>query len=362
MRLICVLLLAAAMLQVSVASNKVSCKDEAGHDVDWWYMYKLPKHYTNDPGQGHDVSGQRYFYVTSSAYDSWQLSGRRIADDNSLPGETLRPLYADAQVLLAAYNDEFPNGTVSSTGGHTKGVIATDGNTGLWLVHSVPKYPTVPQYSYPTTGEHFGQSLLCVTLDAEGVEKAGELLVYNEPHFYYERNPLLRLSEQFPSLERALKRQWRTEAPYQKEIEVRSLGGKQFRLFGKSSRANVELYNDVVAPALGVSLFVEAWRDGAGNLPDSCDTGNKVYNVEEIANQDYFIGFKTTGDHSKWAVSQESGILLHRWRVGGGDWICVGDINRQQSQHKRGGGTVCHKSARVSNLYRKLVANYEKCN
>ncbi|XP_034485108.1 plancitoxin-1-like [Drosophila innubila] len=361
MRLICLLLWAAVSLQTCLATNKVSCKDEQGHDVDWWYMYKLPKHYTKDQ-LGQDVTGLRYFFVTSTAYDSWKLSGRRIGDSNSMPAQTLNPLYADPKVLLAAYNDEFPNGTVANTGGHTKGVIATDGTTGMFLVHSVPKFPTVPQYSYPTAGEHYGQSLLCVTLDVEGVEKVGELLVFNEPHFYFERNPLMRTGELFPSLERALKRQWRTESPYQKDIEVRSLNGKQFRLFGKSSRANVELYNDVVAPALGVSLFVEAWRDGAGNLPDSCDTANKVYNVEEIANQDIFIGFKTTGDHSKWAVSEETGIKLHRWRIGGGDWICIGDINRQQHQLNRGGGTVCHKSSRVSDLYRKLVADYEKCN
>lgn len=326
-----------------------------------WYIYKLPKHYNNGP-QGSDVSGLRYFYVTSEAYDNWQLSGRRIGDSNSLAAQTLKPLFADAQVLLAAYNDEYPNGTTTSTGGHAKGVVATDGVTGMWLVHSVPRYPTVPDYSYPTTGEQYGQSLVCMTLSAEGVEKVGELLVFNEPHFYYERNPLLRLSEQFPSLERALKRQWRTEGPFQKDIELRTLGGKQFHLFGKSPRADIELYSDLVAPTLGVNLFVEAWRDGAGNLPDSCDNNNKVFNVEQIAQPDFFVEFKTTGDHSKWAVSQETGIKLHRWRIGGGDWICVGDINRQQSQHKRGGGTVCHKSSRVADLYRKLVANYEKCN
>ncbi|EDW67106.1 plancitoxin-1 [Drosophila virilis] len=363
MRLICLLLIwTAAALQVCLADNKVSCKDEQGHDVDWWYIYKLPKHFSHRP-HGQDVSGLRYLYVTSTNYDNWQMSGRRISDANSMPAQTLKPLYADEhRVLLAAYNDQFPNGTVASNGGHTKGVIATDGATGMWLVHSVPRYPTVPDYSYPTTGENYGQSLLCMTIDTEGVEKVGELLVFNEPHFYYERNPLLKISELFPSLERALKRQWRTESPYQKEVQLRTLDGKQFRLFGKSPRANVELYSDIVAPALGVNLFVEAWRDGAGNLPDSCDKPNMVFNVEDVANNDFAVDFKTTSDHSKWAVSEETGIMLHRWRIGGGDWICIGDINRQQEQHNRGGGTACHKSSRVSNIYRQLVARYEKCN
>jgi len=142
---------------------------------------------------------------------------------------------------------------------------------------------------------------------------------------------------------------------------TRSLDGKKFRLFGKSGRANVELYADVVAPTLDVSLFVEAWRDGAGNLPNSCDKSDKVLNVESISNPELSVDFKTTQDHSKWAVSRPTGILIYHWRVGGGDWICVGDINRQEGQLHRGGGTVCHKSARVSNLYRQLVTNYDKC-
>ncbi|EDW81028.1 uncharacterized protein Dwil_GK11236 [Drosophila willistoni] len=365
MRLFCIWLFivwTSCCLASTSTNKRVSCKDEQGNDVDWWYMYKLPKHFSKNHVVA-DASGLRYFYVTSNSYDSWQMSGRHISDANSIPAQTLNPLFADERhILLAAYNDEFPNGTVSTTGGHTKGVVASDGETGIWLVHSVPKFPTIPQYSYPTTGENYGQSLLCVTLDPAGVEKVGEILVYNEPHFYYERNPLLQTtSELFPSLERALQRQWRTQSPYEKELELRSLGGKQFRVFGKSPKANVELYADVVAPALNVNLFVEAWRDGANNLPNRCEGNQKVFNVEEISSSSLSLDFRTTLDHSKWAVSQESGIKIHRWRIGGGDWICIGDINRQEHQLSRGGGTVCHKSSRVSDLYRKLVVTSEKC-
>ncbi|XP_034664677.1 plancitoxin-1 [Drosophila subobscura] len=343
-------------------NKKVSCKDEQGNDVDWWHLYKLPKHYQqNDLGK--DVSGLRYLYVTSNSYDSWQLSGKRVSDADSLPAQTINALNADPKhILLAAYNDEWPNGTVFSTGGHTKGLVGSDGQTGVWLVHSVPKFPTLPDYAYPTTGEQYAQSMLCITVKAEDLEKVGQALVYNEPHFYYERNPLLQRSDLlFPSLERAMHGQWRTESPYQTDLELRSLGCKKFRVFGKSGRANVELYADVVAPALDVSLFVEAWRDGAGNLANRCDSSDKVFNVESVADLELSVNFKTTQDHSKWAVSRPTGILLYHWRVGGGDWICVGDINRQQAQLGRGGGTLCHKSSRVSNLYRNLVANYDKC-
>lgn len=85
------------------------------------------------------------------------------------------------------YNDEPPNDKVDMYCGHTKGVMASDVNSGFWLVHSVPHFPPAlspGQYGYPTTGHTYGQSLLCVTMAADQVNKAAKQLLYNEPHIY----------------------------------------------------------------------------------------------------------------------------------------------------------------------------------
>lgn len=39
-------------------------------------------------------------------------------------------------------------------------------------------------YSYPTTGHHYGQSFLCISVKVEEVDKIGLQLIYNEPHIY----------------------------------------------------------------------------------------------------------------------------------------------------------------------------------
>lgn len=55
--------------------------------------------------------------------------------------------------------------------------------------------------------------------------------------------------------------------------------------------------------------------------------------------------WKETQDHAKWAVGDEKSSTA-----------CVGDINRQYSQSKRGGGTLCHKSKDVWTAFDAIVS------
>lgn len=301
-------------------------------------------------------------YLTNSSYDEWILSERKINETNSIPALTLEPLYSNPLVLLLAYNDEFPNGKVIATGGHTKGVVATDGITGIWLIHSVPKYPSIPHYEYPSTGTHYGQSFLCITLNSTEMEKIGEQLLFNEPNIYFQRLPVT-LSDKFPHLEQAINKQWIHQEPFNNVLNIQSLQGVGFKSFAKTSQYNKDLYEDFVAPALDTNLLVESWRNGGGNLNSNCSLNDNVYNVEEIELENLQIDFHTSKDHSKWAVSQSVGLKFWRWRLPStSNWICVGDINRQQHQLQRGGGVVCQQNKKVSKLYRKLVKQYELCN
>lgn len=45
------------------------------------------------------------------------------------------------------------------------GVLMFDQSQGFWLTHSVPHFPPFPErnYSYPSTGKYYGQTLLCIT-------------------------------------------------------------------------------------------------------------------------------------------------------------------------------------------------------
>ncbi|XP_065366066.1 plancitoxin-1 [Calliphora vicina] len=300
-------------------------------------------------------------YLTNASYEEWTLSQHKITETSSMPALTLEPLNANPLVLMLAYNDEFPNGQVIASGGHTKGVIATDGLTGIWLVHSVPKFPSIPRYEYPSTAAHYGQSFLCITLNSTEMEKIGEQLLFNEPNIYYDRVPVT-LSDKFPHLEQAIQKQWIRTEPFNNILDLKTLQGSIFKSFAKTSQFNKELYEDFVAPTLDTNLLVETWRNGAGNFNSNCSLNDKVYNIQAIELNDLKIDFNTTHDHSKWAVSQSVGLKFWRWRFRStSNWICVGDINRQQHQLQRGGGVLCQQHKKVAKLYRKLIKQYENC-
>ena len=167
----------------------LSCLDEQGRAVDWWILYKLPKQSTSKhPVAGPLGEGRAYAFLTSSLPNQrWTLSSMPIEDPNSMPGQvrtyvcftiastsilqTLAPLYSNASSLFhLLYNDEEPHGKTSFTRGHTKGlVLATKDSGSIWLIHSIPHYPPFPNetYSYPRTGQRYGQTAMCVSTNSK---------------------------------------------------------------------------------------------------------------------------------------------------------------------------------------------------
>ncbi|EPB68716.1 hypothetical protein ANCCEY_12201 [Ancylostoma ceylanicum] len=63
------------------------------------------------------------------------------------------------------------------------------------------------------------------------------------------------------------------------------------------------------------------------------------------------ISYVSSKDHSKWGVSMEEKKPV----------VCIGDINRQESQNKRGGGAVCIENKKLWKTFYCSVAEYENC-
>lgn len=114
-----------------------------------------------------------------------------------------------------------------------------------------------------------------------------------------------------------------------------------------------DLYHSWVAPTLQSDLLVQFWIRSTGVLPSDCSEGWKVLDIT-LLNPGQVFTYKTSQDHSKWAVSPTAAGQ-------GGGWVCVGDINRNEAEEKRGGGTVCLQDPVVWKAYRTAALDCESC-
>ncbi|KAK9753894.1 Deoxyribonuclease II [Popillia japonica] len=337
-------------------SASLQCVDHNNNPVDWYVLYKIP--YMKSANASRFVrSGFAYTFITSNSVNPWKLSSIPIASLNSILALTLLPLYSSnaTDLIYILYNDQPPNKRPNDNKGHTKGVVVGDEDGGFWLIHSVPNFPSKPEdgsYIYPLTGSLYGQSFLCISLNSDNLNNIGKQLLYNELNMYAKNMPSV-LSDKFPHLTDVINGKTVDQPPWFNVLNITSRQGTDFTTFAKTKNFGRDLYRDWVTPTLGSSFFVETWPNGVGRLPSSCGTPFSTLNVKSIklSTADVNIDFSSTHDHSKWAVSSD----------GPQYWICVGDINRADSQMHRGGGTVCMINKLVATSYKQDVNTTETC-
>lgn len=131
--------------------------------------------------------------------------------------------------------------------------------------------------------------------------------------------------------------------------------GQELYLFSKTAAFGEDIYSDWLDHAFKSTLYVETWRKGTGNpLNSTCPAHD--YNVNNV--QDMKVGeggdkvtWSYTQDHSKWAISnsQDTGV------------VCITDLNRVQSQFKRGGGAVCLKCPFCWSVFSNTILDVEPC-
>nr|XP_045617204.1 deoxyribonuclease-2-alpha-like isoform X2 [Procambarus clarkii] len=321
-------------------SNWYGCRDQKGNPIDSL--------------QSGGVSSVFSEYRDSAS--GWVLSNVNIGSEFSMPARTLSRLYTDQEIVKTAafimYNDEFPNGTKSFTKGHTKGVVVMTAQGGFWLVHSVPKYPPPPEdgYTYPSSAVRYGQTMLCISLSSDQSHSLGWQLLQNNP-FIYASNMPETLSSQFFVLLKVMQGERPQVSPWYRVAALTSVGGKAFTSFAKYKKYDQDLYASLVAPMLKTNIVVESWRNGPQPLPSSCNTTYTVENVENVSARAASTSFTTHHDHSKWVVASEPDK----------PYVCIGDINRMETQFERAGGTVCMQSLSIWHRFHNLVQAVEAC-
>lgn len=342
------LALAALCLATAEAGTKPECRGAKNEPVDWWMLFKHPTSYD-------------YHYYEPG------MSGIEIGDtleaaDTHL-GATMQTLYEsdEKQVAYAMWNDQFPNAKkYGAPRGHAKGVIAFDNTQGFWLTHSVPKFPQYRNVGWNTswqvTSNRYAQSFMCVTLgDQQSIEKISQMLHLTWSSLYDTFVPE-HMASDYPEFVQFVENKHIKTIDNKNSTfaEVKSKAGTSFTYFSKSDVCDCDFYEDVVAHALSSDMLTCTWQNGVGKMASSCGSEGYARNVENIVTVQFpYQGWKSTQDHSKWAITTPGSSSQQV--------TCMGGINRQDSMTGRGGDLLCSADATLYEAMTVVPDQIEQC-
>ncbi|XP_004561559.2 deoxyribonuclease-2-alpha [Maylandia zebra] len=326
--------------------SAVKCRNDRGDEVDWYILYKRPNE---------DKLGLSYFYMDEST-NGWILSQENINSDSGTLANTLRPLFDfyDRKIEgfgYMLYSDQPPKPYVAPPSfGHSKGVVLLDKTSGVWLSHSTPKFPVYRSKAFwPDNGNANAQAFMCVTYPYKQFKEIGVQLKYIHAYSYDSEIPTTFHNELRCVAQRDC---YPKKEPWFSQATLTSSRGRNFISFAKYTRFGDDLYSGLVTKNIRGNLYVKSWGKMHHNrgLPSNCSSSipNHVYNVKEVKlpNRE---AFSDTVDHSKWCVTAD------------GDWICIADMNREESQMKRGGGAICTNDRVVGMAFYGLIRSFEPC-
>ncbi|XP_055477572.1 deoxyribonuclease-2-alpha [Psammomys obesus] len=344
-------LLLAALLWVP--AEALSCYGDSGRPVDWFVVYKLPAH---SAAGDKPREGLKYKYLDQSS-EGWRDGVGYINSSEGAVGRSLLPLYRgnSSQLAFLLYNDQPPKSSSArdaASRGHTKGVLLLDREGGFWLIHSVPRFPSPASsgaYSWPPNAQTFGQTLLCVSFPFSQFSRIAKQLTYTYPLVYDHKLEGV-FAQKLPVLEEVIKGHHVLQEPWNSSVILTSAAGATFQSFAKFGKFGDDLYSGWLAEALGTNLQVQFWPNSRGSLPSNCSGTHQILDVLQTG----FPGpsgpaFLATEDHSKWCVAPR------------GPWACVGDMNRNEREMHRGGGTLCSQLLALWKAFQPLVRAWKPC-
>uniref|UniRef100_A0A673NFC7 deoxyribonuclease II n=1 Tax=Sinocyclocheilus rhinocerous TaxID=307959 RepID=A0A673NFC7_9TELE len=279
-------------------------------------IYKLPIYRMAVKGSGVD-----YMYLDLSVMD-FQMSKHTVNSSKGALGRTLTQLYSrytSTSLVCMLYSDAPPELKYPSKYGHTK--VFSQRN-----------------YSFPSTGKYYGQTLHCITYNYTQFPQISWQLAYLNPRMYNCSVPMA----------------FRPDVAVMAQIcdgKIPAIKNRRsLQNFSKSHNYVDDIYTGWVAQALGTDLLVESWLHQAHRLPSNCSLPRHVMNIDRVCLPGPQM-FKSYEDHSKWCVS-------YAFKD---QWTCLGDLNRDSGQAGRGGGLICSQNSVIYKAFHQAMAGYKHC-
>lgn len=352
-------------LSFIIQSYQLSCLDQQGEAVPWFFMIKYPNKTDVQTGENH-----RYGYFDSSMSGKGQNNFDLRTNYVDIPGEalyeTLNQANTNGKYQIIAWNDEIPpvdENTLGSSNGysyeysetaHSKGIIVYDQNegNGIYIPHSTPKYPAIESNGVINItvawGQRvYGQNYLCMSLDKENLEKVASGLLLTGVIVYYSSFT----DTSAPNMYQLSQNVSASSSASDHATIPFNLGSLPIVGFFKNPYFETGfIFEDVMVPYLQDSLVVESWgrpyQDPSCDLAGGYETDNvvsiKLCNDEEGS-------WENKDDHSKWAITKNK------------NYVCSGDMNRMTSQRYRGGSYFCFEDANMWSLLNGIIVSVSDC-
>ena len=332
---------------MNCAIDKV-CRNPSGTEVDWYVIFFMPQTASSD-----NKIHYGYFDNTQKTLNYYLYEESTFPPTRITSYVTSDPKATDFNYFF--WNDDLTtkdgsSKSASSERAHAKGSLVYDKNNGVFLLHSLPRFPTRTSDNeilteLPSNAGVYGQHFLCITVSKTTAEKIAELLNY----INISNNASVKKDNVNSSANK-----WITalinnkyDSSYPKELQttIKSKNGVDFNFISKSYLNQITPYDTTVRSIYLDDFYVRTWTKPS-LAPAICQEYS-LFNVENVQFGEY--GYAKGKEHSKWAISVFKYIT------------CFGDLNHCESQANRGGNIVCFENEKLHNIMKNAVNGIDSC-
>jgi deoxyribonuclease-2 len=341
------LIIISSLFLMKCATDKV-CRNPSGTEVDWYVIFFMPQTASSD-----NKIHYGYFDNTQKSLNYYLYEESTFPPTRITSYVTSNPSATDFNYFF--WNDDLTtkdgsSKSASSERAHAKGSLVYDKNNGVFLLHSLPRFPTRTSDNeilteLPSNGGVYGQHFLCITVSKTTAEKIAELLNY----INISNNASVKKDNVNSSANK-----WITalinnkyDSSYPKELQttIKSKNGVDFNFISKSYLNKITPYDTTVRSIYSDDFYVRTWTKPS-LAPAICEEYS-LFNVENVQFGEY--GYAKGKEHSKWAISVFKYIT------------CFGDLNHCESQSNRGGNIVCFENEKLHNIMKNAVNGIDSC-
>lgn len=327
-------------------TNKV-CRNTKGAEVDWYAIFFMPKSASSDD--------QIYYAYIDNTLNSLEYYKYKES--------TFPPTMITAYVTKATtsdfnyffWNDDLTtkdgeSESASSERAHAKGSLVYDINSGAFLTHSLPRFPTRTKANeilteLPSNAGVYGQHFFCITVSKTTAEKIAELLNY----INISNNASVKKDNVNSSANKwitaLINNVYDTSYPKELQTTIKSKAGVDFNVISKSYLNKVTPYDTTLRSIYYDDFYVRTWTKPA-LAPAICEEYS-IFNVENVKFGQY--GYSKGKEHSKWAISVYKYIN------------CFADLNHCPSQANRGGNIICFQNEALHDIMKGAVVDIDSC-